>query len=125
MFTTWPINEAGTPGVGTTRRPLTTLRGYLAMATAKVTRGLRVRKHCAAPKIPNGQASLTNGEAASTPEVGPLHALLSDPPPKPRAKRFEALKAPAKRALIAAYCHGVLGAKTTQRLIDKFGLKNA
>jgi hypothetical protein len=100
----------------------------LDMPDAKIARPRRARKwytEYQAHFFPNIRPSLMDNEQRPSPEVGPLRDLLSSPPPKRPEKRFEALKAFAKRALVAAYCRGLLSARTTQRFIDKFELWSA
>jgi hypothetical protein len=103
-------------------------RANLEMPKAKIARPRRARKwytEYQAHFFPNIRPSLTDNEQRPSPEVGPLRDLLSSPPPNRPKKRFEALKAFAKRALVAAYCRGLLSAKATQRLIDKLELWSA
>jgi hypothetical protein len=95
------------------------------MTDAKVARDSRVRKTCALQPDAEKSQYLAASDETSQAEVGPLRALLSEPPRKQPRSRFEALKAPAKRVLIAARCRGLLGVKATQWLIDRFGLWRA
>jgi hypothetical protein len=128
MFIECPTNEAGTTRVCTAGRPLanpSNLRKRLEMDKAFLTRELRVRKtYASQPDAEKSQYSAASDETSQA-EVGPLHTLLSEPLRKQPRSRFVALKAPAKRVLIAARCCGLLSVETTQRLVNKFGLWRA
>ena len=124
----WGI-KAEPAGVASTSRVMWIKpRANLDMPDAKIARSRRARKwytEYQAHFIPNIRPSLSDSEHLPSQEAGPLSDLLSSPPSKRPKKRFIALKAYAKRLLIAAYCHGLVSAKTTQRLIDKFELWSA
>jgi hypothetical protein len=89
------------------------------MANPLLAGHVRARKRLTVANISPNQSDVKQEQAQ---ELGPLHELLSYPPQPKRPNQNAAIKSLAKRLVIAAYCHRLLSAKTTQRLIDNFRL---